>query len=508
MRAKKDSAAKFKNMAARSRVIKNYRTKIVQCIKESIREKFNDAYEKNRQDPTGFLDDLGWMYQDIIRIEGDVVKCFPASWKIYEVYIKEYHKTLDATVRRIVSDEPEASALLALHAWLKEYKQNMNELNIPEAFVQPPLLDGKEQSLIDDYLGVIVKKLDEWSDNLMKTEVEAFIQRRDAPEIDADGMYGTQGAVILFQMINQQVDLAIESGQGVILARVITEVDRVMRGIQDQWTKIVDSEFKKQVEKPEEVPGGLVEYSIALANDQIKCADYAEALSARIEPLVSDKYRVIINERLNDAIDGHLDVAKKCTQTLIDMIFNDLKPATKQLFQPPWYDGIMTQIIDTMKDYTADYHTYLSSTLFELLIADLLDTFVVNYLTALAKAPKLRLPAATDRIRTDIDEAFRFFGAYKKTQELQGDFEVVEMILSMLEASKSLVFLSYWSFAKVHGPNIAFVESLMKCRGDFDRSTVSEVMESVKRKVKDENLQDRESPLPFRFLHIDTIYRS
>ena len=67
------------------------------------------------------------------------------------------------------------------------------------------------------------------------------------------------------------------------------------------------------------------------------------------------------------------------------------------------------------------------------------------------------------------------------------------MILALLEASKSLVFLSFWSFAKVHGPNIAFVEGLMKARGDLDRSAVGEVMDSIKRKVKDENLTDRKS---------------
>jgi len=156
----------------------------------------------------------------------------------------------------------------------------------------------------------------------------------------------------------------------------------------------------------------------------------------------------------------------------------------------------MTQVMDTMEDHTADYNSYLSPTLFELLIADLLDMFTVTYLTALANAHKLRLPAATGRIRADIDAAFRFFGAYKKSQERQGDFEVVEMILSMLEASKSMVFLSHWSFAKVHGPNVAFVGSLMKCRGDLDRSAVSEVMDGAKRKVKEENLQDRGS-LPY-----------
>ena len=74
---------------------------------------------------------------------------------------------------------------------------------------------------------------------------------------------------------------------------------------------------------------------------------------------------------------------------------------------------------------------------------------------------------------------------------LESSFEIVEMVLSLLEASKSLAFLSFWSFAKMHGPNLAFVEGLMKARGDLDRSAFNEVMDSIKRKVKEENLTDR-----------------
>jgi exocyst complex component 3 len=496
MRTKKDAAAKFKSTAAKARVIKHYRTKFMKCIADSIQDRFEEAHKRDQRDAAAFLDSLGWMYQDIIRIESDVVSCFPPSYDIYSVYIREYHKCLDKTIKKILSSDPEASILLKLHAWLKEYKQNMQELNVPPEYLEPPLLDGKEQSLIEDYLKLIIKKLDEWSTNLMKTEIETFTVRGDPPELDGDGLYGTQGAVILFQMVNQQVDLAMESGQGAILARVITDINRVVRGIQDQWTKVVEVELKKQIEKPEEVPTGLVEYCIALANDQIKCADFAEALSGRIEPLVSEKYRVTITDRLNDAIDGYLDVAKKCTQALIDVIFNDLKPATKQLFQPSWYDGIVNQIIETIRDYISDYQTYLNPALFEVLLEDLLDAFLVTYLTALANSPKLKMPAAANRIRVDVSEALRFFGTYKKTKELEANFEVVDMILSLLEASKSMVFLSYWSFAKVHGPNVAFVEGLMKARGDLDRAAVSEVMDSIKRKVKDENLIDRKSSLP------------
>lgn len=67
--------------------------------------------------------------------------------------------------------------------------------------------------------------------------------------------------------------------------------------------------YRVQENNREETPGGLVECVIVLGNDQIKSADldYAEALSAHLEPLVSEKYRVTINERLYDAIDGYLD---------------------------------------------------------------------------------------------------------------------------------------------------------------------------------------------------------
>ena len=494
--AKMDAASKFKSMQANARVLKHYRSKITKVITETIQSAFDRSYERYSQDPGAFLDNLGWIYQDLIRIESDVVPCFPPSYDMYAFYVKEYHKSLNATLQRLINSEPEASILLHLHAWLKEYKKSMKELNVPPEFIDPPLLNGEEQSLIEDYLKLIVKKLDEWSANLMKTEIQEFTMRAMQPEVDSEGLYGTQGAIILFQMVSQQIDAAMESGQGAILARVVEEISRVMRGIQDQWTKVVEVEFKKQTEKPDEVVAGLAEYCLALANDQIKAADNTEALLGKLEPLVSEKYRVPINEKLNDAIDGNLDVAKKCIQTFVAIIFNDLKPATKQLFQTHWYDGVTEQVVVTMKDYTSDQQ-FVKPLLFELLVEDLLDTFLVTYLTALANSPKLRLPAATERIKADISAVFAFFGEFKPDKELEKHFEVMEHILAMLEASKSMAFLSFWAFAKVHGPCIPFVEGLMKARGDFDRAAVSDVMEAIKRKVKEEGLADRR---PFVYL--------
>ncbi|KAG8903179.1 SNARE-binding exocyst subunit S6 [Tulasnella sp. 403] len=493
--ARMDAASKFKSMIADSRRIKHYRSTMMSKVTESIKEAFNSAYEQDKDSPAAFLENLQkWMWKDIVRIKSGVVPLFPPDYNILAFYMKQYHKSLDETIRRIVDNNPDAAFLLTLHAWLKEYRESMDELEIDPDFLQPPLLDGKEQVLIDDYLKLIVKKLDEWTGNAMTSDMDAFAARQEPPELDSENLYGLDGAVLMFQIINQQVDVAIESGQSSILAQVVTESSRVMRSNQEQWMKLIEKEYKRLVEKPEEAPGGLVEYVIAVANDQIRCADFAEALSARLEPRVGGKYKGIIVERMNDAIDGYLDVAKKCTQTLIDLIFNDLKNAFKSFFTPSWYDGTMAQVVETMRDYLGDYQAYLNPSLLELLVTDLIDTFLITYLNALRRSSKLRMPAAADRIREDMSEAFPLFCSHKPAKEVEDQFDVIELILSLLTASKSLVFLSYWPFAKKHGPNLQFVEALMKARDDLDRSAVNEVMDSVKRKVKDENLGEPEEP--------------
>ena len=53
---------------------------------------------------------------------------------------------------------------------------------------------------------------------------EEFVAREQPPELDSDGWYGMQGAVIVFQMVNQHVALAVDSGKRAILASLRTAI--------------------------------------------------------------------------------------------------------------------------------------------------------------------------------------------------------------------------------------------------------------------------------------------
>lgn len=486
------AASKFRSLQANARVLKLYRPKIMKSIRDSIKETYERRLADAGNDAMLFVETLDeWLFDDLSWVEVYVSPCFPPDYNVYAMYIKTYHKELDEIFKKIREALPSAAGLLAMHAWVKTYKKKMKDLEIPEEYLEPPLLGGKEQNLIDDYSKLIVQKLDEWTGNLMKTELQDFVSREEPPQVDADGLYRMSGTVILWKIINEQVDAATESNQGAVLARIVAESNRVIKSTHVQWTKLIEAEYKKNVDgRPEDIAPGLSEYVVALANDQIRSADFAEELSARLDPLVSTKYKATIADQLNEVIDGYLDVAKKCSQTLIDLMFNDLRPAVKILFTAPWYDGIMPQIVETLRDYMGDYQTTLNPSLLELLIEDLLDTFIITYLTALSRSSRMRMPAAADRIKDDVADSFQFFSTLKPPQELEAYFEVIERALEILTASRGLVVLSFYRFAQEHGPNLAFVESLLRARDDLDRSAVNETMESIKKKVKDENITD------------------
>lgn len=57
-----------------------------------------------------------------------------------------------------------------------------------------------------------------------------------------------------------------------------------------------------------------------------------------------------------------------------------------------------------------------------------------------------------------------------------------------------MIFMDYWAFAKIHGPQLAFVEGLLKARDDFDRPMVNEVLETLRRKVKEEGIEEPAQP--------------
>ncbi|CAG8646818.1 1778_t:CDS:2 [Acaulospora morrowiae] len=486
-----DLAVKFKSIQTSPRVIKSFRSQFQDKLQDSISELFDNFYAEFGDDTMKLLDAADFIYDDLNVVYQEIVPRFPKKYSIFSVYVLAYHRHLYNIFDKIINSDPDARTILRLIRWVRQYYKKMNkDFRISEDILEPPLLNGNEQELIDDYIKLIKRKLDEWMTNLMNDETKDFVERSKAPELDANKLYGLSGSVIMFQMVNQQIDVAAESGQGKILADVVKECAKSMKASQEVWMKLLTLELKRQIEKPDEAPPGFVEYVIALANDQIRCADFTDAIVNRLANSLSEKYRNQINTDLNDAMDGFFMVAQAAKDTLIDIVFNDLKLPFSQLYTPNWYqEDPMVLIIETIKDYNDnDFQPHMNEYLLDKLMSNILERFIIAYIEAIKnKGAKFKKPECLDRARSDLGTALTFFQQqHIPASELKNTFDVIHRIHQLLESNRKSIFLDYYSMKKIYGDMpIGFIEEILTKRDDLEKSHVKEIMDNIKSKNKE-----------------------
>ncbi|KAF9435774.1 SNARE-binding exocyst subunit S6 [Entomortierella beljakovae] len=486
------------------RTIKSLRSKFLGVLHDEVSRKFSPLLEKVDQEPLECLDATEFVFPDLALVYDDIVPRSPSKYKIFRFFMLEYHRHVYELANKIVSSpDLDGGRILHLLRWVREYYVNMNHhLGVTEELLEPQLLDGNEQGLLDEYLKLVRTNLIKWTTNMMNTATTDFTERRAAPNTDSDKLYHMQTASILFEMVNQQVTLASDSQQANVVEQVIKECIEVIGSYQKKWKAIITSELKRQIDSsgssdsPNPVPLGLTEYIMAATNDQIKCAEYADAVLARIEKeniFKSEKMLESVKDLLNQCMDDFFDVATHGTNALLDLAFNDIKKPLSELHTSSWYStDPMGQIVATLKDYAEDFRTYLNDYMFNKLVDWMLERLMVAQIDALRnKGAKLKYPTCTDRLEQDRAAVFKLFLQYKPMHDLQQDFDAIEQLHKFACSTKKTAYLNFYSMKRVyHDLPISLVEDILGRRDDMDRSSIKEVMEPAREKFKDKDPAD------------------
>lgn len=500
-----------------NRAVRRYPARFFEAIESATNETFSNCTGTFTDDVDELLDNMDWVFNDLELARLEVARCVPSRWRIFDRYVQVYHKQAHTVLKGIVESEggagPAAATLLHVLDYVKDYYEKMAALGVPKdsTLLTPPLLDGKEDVLYDEYLGLIVDKLREWRRNLASTEKDGFANRSVAPRTDADGKLALEGEVVMFSIVSQQVDVAADSGRGRVLAGCVEECSRLLRERQTEWENVMKEQVELQIQDSlrlqrkdsdgddtEGVPGGLVEYLIALANDQIRGADYTEAIASRVAPLVSKKYRTQITGNLDGVSDGFIALAKKCITGLISIIFTDLGPAFSQLFgSSSWYKGKPSrQIVDTIQEYLVDCAEQLNAVIFDVFIDDLIEESVLRYVGALAGSPgSLKIPKASDQIKRDIEMFYDLFTSHSEygaePEHVQSQFRVFEHLLAALESPPEELPERFQELRDdFWDAPLDLFEKMVRARKDIDAKRVKEIMV----RVRADALQNQQSP--------------
>jgi exocyst complex component 3 len=487
------------------RVRRDYPARFFRAIEESIAATFDNCMEEYspKDTPVELLQNLGWIFSDLITAKENLVHCMPERWNIFDKFVQYYHSQAYHCLAKIMEYEPTASSILHILDYVKEYYQTMEkELGVGLEKLVPPLLDGKEDSLYDDYLALLVSKLREWYNNIVRTEKEPFILRQSAPETSNEGLYGMEGEADMFKLVTQQIEVAASSGQGRILAGCIEECAKILRERQKDWTRVLKTEVQKELnditEEGEEssIPPGLFGYIIALANDQMRAVDYTESISSKRAESVSKKYKARITSSLDEVVSGFIDMVKLCIQGMLDLIFNDIRVPFREIFRSSdWYKGRpMNQIIDTIAEYASDCQQYQIPVVFDVFMQDLLEDTLLAYLGALNNGIEvLKPPKATDRIKKDVELMYGLFSDPQYGMEpetIQERFKIIEHLLATLQSPIDELPIRFQELRQdFWDAPLDLFEKVLRIRKGMDVKAVAGTMV----KVRNEALQSQPS---------------
>lgn len=478
------------------RTIKNYRSHLFNILHDTISEIFARKFGDDIDDIQTVLEEARFVYEDLSVVCDDLVPRFPPQYKIFPFFVLQYHKNIYDLINRISKNSLETRDILSLTSWIREYYKTMEDrLGVSEDLLEPRLLDDRENVLIEEYVKVVRVKLIEWVDRLQDTEEKEFISRENPPECDSDGLYITSSSVILFQMINQQIDISIETRVNRLLREVALECYSVIDYFLEMQGKMLDEEFKKFMKNPDAIPG-FPEYTIALINNHWRCMEFLTEVQGRIDEKIDEDFKELCQEKMDKNMNGFTKIARNGRLCLIDVIFRDISPAFESIFLQEWYDGNpMGSILATLGDYFSDFEERMQDALYLKFVSECQERFLVSYLNSFTqKGAKFKIPISIELIKKDLDRIAFFWSDFKSLKRMKHGLHLFEKILDLLECSPTMIFLSWYSLWKAYNDvPISFIEEILSKRSDLDRSTIKEVIANCKAKARESSSEGQPS---------------
>lgn len=492
-----DLVSRFKSMNVGFKNTRGYKDKFIEAIKSYAREQSSDCREKFFENPDRLDKIFRWFFNDLFTVKEGMQSLMPKKWKIFSVYTNIYHKMMrDFLVGLIDDPELRAGNMLSIVHWADKYYSKMEKLGWKRSDLEPNVLNDRDVELVRDWRNLIVKSLDEWVQRFIDNDKKALAERdADLLATNPDGFFCTKTLGDMWRMLYEQVGSASASQRTDVVEGVINAMLQSLKKRQTSWIACVDDEVAKVKAAVDPADGlqQLQDWLVAIANDQITVIDdnestgqiaYLSRFRQSFESHVSTKFmETYVEGELDQLRDGYVDLATYCLSAFISLVMSvDFRTTFPDFFTAKWYSGYaMKRVTSTFEDYLADYATVLHPSLIDVLVEELSDELLVRYLGCVRnKGAKFRRSDPyTDKFKDDVLTVFAFFQKYPDSfaSTIKDRWRLVDWLVRLLEAEKGPgVLLVYEAFkAEYWDLQLSWVEAVLRCREDFERSMMSSV---------------------------------
>uniref|UniRef100_A0AAQ5ZXN2 Exocyst complex component 3 n=1 Tax=Amphiprion ocellaris TaxID=80972 RepID=A0AAQ5ZXN2_AMPOC len=403
-----------------------------------------------------------YVLDDLIVVKNLMVQCFPPHYNTFNR--SKYYLSYDL----------EANEIVSLLTWVLNTYKSVEMMGHPELCsecdinqLEPLLPQDVVEDLLSKYVKTFTSNITGWLRKALETDKKDW-QKETEPEADQDGFYQTTLPAIVFQMFEQNLQVAAQI-DGDFKEQVLKLCLKQMNTFLIRYREEVVT-YKEEHLRDRQLPQCYVQYMIAIINN---CQTFNESInslkrkySQSSEPTESD---ATIERTLNE-------VAKEGCQFLLDEVFLDLEHHLSELLTRKWLTGshAVDTICVTVEDYFNDFNK-IKKPFNQEMTSEALRRVVVEYIKAVMQK-RITFKTADERregAERMIKEADQFKFLFRKlagedTDWLCGAITAIAEVFKLTDPT--LLFLEVTTLVSKY-PDIRseHIQALLAVRGDASR---------------------------------------
>ncbi|XP_060856168.1 exocyst complex component 3 [Metopolophium dirhodum] len=421
--------------------------------------------------------------EDLRVVKTLCVPCFPPLYDIFDKFVYMYHSSLSANLNDIISDGLEGNEYVTIISWVTNTYSGTElmlhpELNIDIGKVGPLLKSSIVFDLQSKYLEYIKANYKEWMLKTLDTEKNDWYAGA-SPEVGPDGCFHTAAPVIIFQMIDQNLQVTKTISQHLTHKALLLSVDSVsLYGL--SYKEAVIEFKKKHFEDRSKVPF-FTHCIITVLNN---CLQFIELALEMKQHYWSSDFKDQSSTAYEKLIKTFQNLRDEAAQFLLEEALIDLDIHFQDLITTKWLTSFISieTICVTLEDYFQDY-THLKPKNLEYIILEAEDIIVRRYIMAILQK-KLNFKtyeerrSAADKMTNEVDQLKSFFMrvAPLVTRDKDSPFDAVVKLSEVLKSEDSeILSLDLHTLVKMY-PDITEdqMTRLLSLRGDLSRSEIRE----------------------------------
>ncbi|NXA09907.1 EXOC3 protein, partial [Sapayoa aenigma] len=369
----------------------------------------------------------------------------------------------------------------------KTYQNMMGNAELsPEVDVNsldPLISQNVVDQLLSKYMSTLTSNIIGWLRKALETDKKDWIKETE-PEADQDGYYQTTLPAIVFQMFEQNLQVAAQINEDLktkVLLLCLQQMNSFLTRYKDEAQLYKEDHLKNR-----QYPQCYVQYMIAVINN---CQTFKESIiSLKRKYLKMEMEDTLSISHAN--MDATLDIiAKEGCSSLLDEVFMDLEPHLNELMTKKWLMGsnAVGTICVTVEDYFNDF-AKIKKPYKKTMTLEAHRRVVVEYIRAIM-LKRISFKNAEERkegAERMIKEAEQFRFLFKKLaagsgEDTEGLCDIIEAIAEVIKLTDpSLLYLEVSTLVSKY-PDIRddHIAALLTVRGDASRDMKQTIIETL-----------------------------